>query len=62
MTPMDFLEFRDMLTPASGFQSGQFRMIENKISEYILKGELREGGTINVKGTKGELIIDITNI
>jgi ATP-dependent Clp protease ATP-binding subunit ClpC len=38
------------------------RMIENKISEYILKGELKEGGTINVKGTKGELIIDITNI
>ena len=38
------------------------RMIENKISEYILKGELKEGGTINVKGTKGELVIDITNI
>jgi len=38
------------------------RMIENKISEYILKGELKEGGTINVKGIKGELIIDITNI
>ena len=38
------------------------RMIENKISEFILKGELKEGGTINVKGTKGELIIDITNI
>ena len=31
MTPMDFLEFRDLLTPASGFQSGQFRQIENKI-------------------------------
>ena len=31
MTPMDFLEFRDLLTPASGFQSGQFRLIENKI-------------------------------
>ena len=38
------------------------RMVENKISEYILKGDLKEGGTINVKGTKGELIIDITNI
>ena len=31
MTPMDFLDFRDLLTPASGFQSAQFRMIENKI-------------------------------
>lgn len=28
MTPMDFLEFRNLLTPASGFQSKQFRMIE----------------------------------
>ena len=38
------------------------RLIENKISELILKGELKEGGGINVKSTKGELIIDITNI
>ena len=29
MTPMDFLEFRDLLNPASGFQSTQFRIIEN---------------------------------
>jgi tryptophan 2,3-dioxygenase len=31
MTPMDFLEFRDYLYPASGFQSVQFRMIETKL-------------------------------
>lgn len=30
MTALDFLEFRDFLYPASGFQSYQFRMIENK--------------------------------
>ncbi len=29
MTPLDFLEFRDLLVPASGFQSLQFRLIEN---------------------------------
>ncbi len=29
MTPLDFLEFRDALVPASGFQSLQFRLIEN---------------------------------
>ena len=29
MTPLDFLEFRDFLIPASGFQSFQFRLIEN---------------------------------
>ena len=31
MTPMDFLEFRNLLNPASGFQSAQFRVIENKL-------------------------------
>ena len=28
MSPQDFLEFRTLLTPASGFQSAQFREIE----------------------------------
>lgn len=31
MTPMDFLDFRDFLYPASGFQSAQFRIVENKL-------------------------------
>jgi tryptophan 2,3-dioxygenase len=31
MTPLDFLEFRDALVPASGSQSVQFRLIENKL-------------------------------
>ncbi len=31
MTPMDFLEFRSLLHPASGFQSTQFREIEIKL-------------------------------
>jgi tryptophan 2,3-dioxygenase len=31
MTPLDFLDFRDVLIPASGFQSVQFRLIENKL-------------------------------
>lgn len=31
MTPLDFLDFRDMLYPASGFQSFQFRLIETKL-------------------------------
>ena len=29
MTPLDFLDFRNYLFPASGFQSLQFRMVEN---------------------------------
>lgn len=31
MTPLDFLDFRDHLFPASGFQSAQFRVVENKL-------------------------------
>ena len=31
MTPLGFLEFRDYLFPASGFQSLQFRMLEQKL-------------------------------
>ncbi len=31
MTPLDFLEFRNLLTPSSGFQSVQFRLIEAKM-------------------------------
>lgn len=31
MTPLDFLDFRDLLFPASGFQSAQFRIVENKL-------------------------------
>jgi tryptophan 2,3-dioxygenase len=40
MTPMDFLDFRDMLRPASGFQSYQFKIIEAKLG---LKFEQRHG-------------------
>lgn len=38
MTPLDFMEFRGYLAPASGFQSLQFRLIENKLG---VKNELR---------------------
>ena len=31
MTPQEFLGFRDFLTPASGFQSVQFRLVENRL-------------------------------
>ncbi len=31
MTPLDFLDFRDLLRPASGFQSAQFRLIEIRL-------------------------------
>ena len=31
MTPLDFMDFRDHLSSASGFQSLQFRLLENKM-------------------------------
>jgi len=40
VTPMDFLDFRDMLRPASGFQSYQFKVLEAKLG---LKFEHRHG-------------------
>ncbi|WP_133472609.1 tryptophan 2,3-dioxygenase family protein [Sediminibacterium goheungense] len=35
MTPLDFLEFRNLLTPSSGFQSKQFRLLEARLGLEI---------------------------
>jgi len=51
MTSLDFLEFRHLLVPASGFQSKQFRLIEAKLG---LKTESRrDGGYYKHTGPKG---------
>ena len=50
MRPIDFLDFRDLLTPASGFQSYQFRILETKLGlkmeqrhqQHYYKQQLRE--------------------
>lgn len=44
MTPLDFLDFRDYLFPASGFQSTQFRIVENKLG-------LRPGDRLKLAGS-----------
>lgn len=44
MTPLDFLDFRDELIPASGFQSVQFRLIENRLG-------LRPPHRLSIKGS-----------
>jgi tryptophan 2,3-dioxygenase len=44
MTPIDFLDFRDYLFPASGFQSAQFRLVENKLGMRRQDRLLFEGG------------------
>ena len=66
MTALDFLEFRNYLLPASGFQSRQFRLIEAKLGlkmedrhkkEYYKstrRGSLSEGDMQDVNHVEGE--------
>jgi hypothetical protein len=35
MTPLEFLDFRDVLFPASGFQSVQFRLVEVRARSLV---------------------------
>jgi tryptophan 2,3-dioxygenase len=62
MTPMDFLDFRDMLRPASGFQSWQFKVLEAKLGlkyqhrfgqEYYMS-QLRQQQIDIIKQVEGE--------
>lgn len=53
MTPMDFLDFRDILRPASGFQSWQFKELEAKLG---LKFEARYGQEYYVSKLRAEQI------
>jgi tryptophan 2,3-dioxygenase len=66
MTALDFLEFRNYLLPASGFQSRQFRLIEAKLGlkmderhkrEYYKatrRGSLSEQDSLEVNRAEGE--------
>lgn len=38
MTPLDFMDFRGYLSSASGFQSLQFRLLENKLGIKSVSG------------------------
>jgi tryptophan 2,3-dioxygenase len=61
MTPMDFLDFRDMLRPASGFQSVQFKVLEaslglkydNRHGQQYYISQLRKEEVENVKNAEG---------
>ena len=58
MTPMDFLDFRDMLRPASGFQSWQFKELEAKLG---LKFKHRHGQEYYTAQLKKEHVTQIKN-
>jgi len=58
MNPMDFLDFRDMLRPASGFQSWQFKSLEARLG---LKYEHRHGQEYYISQLKKEEIDIVKN-
>ncbi len=70
MTPMDFLDFRDMLRPASGFQSWQFKILEAKLGlkfehrhgqEYYISQLKQEDIDIIKKAETGNSVIELIN-
>lgn len=62
MTPLDFLDFRDLLRPASGFQSIQFKMIEatlglaydHRFGKSYYVSQLNEDDINRVKAAESE--------
>ena len=70
MTPMDFLDFRDMLQPASGFQSWQFKKLEAKLGlkfenrygqEYYTSQLKKEEVYFIKEAEKTDAVIDLLN-
>ncbi|CAI9586565.1 unnamed protein product [Staurois parvus] len=59
MTPMDFFDFREYLSAASGFQSLQFRLLENKIGvpEILRVPYNRRHYRDNFKGKENEVLL-----
>lgn len=53
MTPMDFLDFRDLLKPASGFQSWQFKILEARLG---LRFEQRQGQQYYLSALRPEYV------
>ncbi|HEX6559469.1 MAG TPA: tryptophan 2,3-dioxygenase family protein, partial [Longimicrobiales bacterium] len=56
MTPNDFLSFRDHLMPASGFQSVQFRALEQRCGEDVFAAflELLRARGLSLPAGSGE--------
>ncbi|MCG7856121.1 tryptophan 2,3-dioxygenase [Flavihumibacter sp.] len=56
MTPMDFLDFRDMLRPASGFQSWQFKALEARLGLQFMQRHGQEYYTSQLRPEQVALI------
>jgi len=70
MTPMDFLDFRNMLRPASGFQSWQFKKLEALFGlkynhrygqEYYISQLKQEQIDIIKKAESGQSLLELVN-
>ena len=70
MTPLDFLDFRDKLRPASGFQSFQFKIIEAKLGlkfadrhgQHYYTAQLNEKDIDSIKTAEaGHTILALVN-
>src|SRR6476469_753739 len=70
MTPMDFLDFRDKLRPASGFQSFQFKILEGKLGlpftnrhgqEYYLSQLRKEELELVKKSEQSPTLLQLAN-
>jgi tryptophan 2,3-dioxygenase len=70
MTPMDFLDFRDMLRPASGFQSYQFKVLEAKLGlkfehrhgQHYYTSQLKEADIAIIKDAEsGRSVLELVN-
>ena len=70
MTPMDFLDFRDMLRPASGFQSVQFKIMEARLGlkfgqrheQHYYTSQLNERDIALIKEAEmGPSVIELVN-
>lgn len=70
MTPMDFLDFRDMLRPASGFQSFQFKILEAKLglkfeqrhAQHYYTSQLKEKDIALIKEAEsGKSLLELVN-
>ena len=59
MTPLDFLDFRDMLRPASGFQSMQFKVLETVLGLKVEDRHGREYFTSQLKPEDSQAIYDL---
>jgi tryptophan 2,3-dioxygenase len=71
MTPMDFLDFRDMLRPASGFQSWQFKKLEATLglqfeqrhAQEYYTSQLKENEVVFIKeAEKLDSVISLLNV